>query len=63
MLAASGFLKLVDGVVFAASLPTCGEKIYDHFVVSKSIAHAVVGMQRIEGVGIEPHFPARLLVR
>ena len=63
VLAASGFLKLVDGVVFAASLPTCGQKSYDSFVVSKSIAHAVVGAQRIEGVGIEPHYPARLLIR
>ena len=63
VLAASGFLKLVDGVVFAASLPTCGEKKFDYYVVSKSIAHAVVGMQRIEGVGMEPHYPTRLLIR
>ena len=63
VLAASGFLKLIDGVVFAASLPTCGEKTFDYFVVSRSIAHAVVGAQRIEGVGIEPHYPTRLLVK
>ena len=63
VLAASGFPKLVDGVVFAASLPTCGEKKFDYYVVSRSIAHAVVGMQRIEGVGMEPHYPTRLLIR
>ena len=35
VLAASGFLKLVNGVVFAASLPTCGQTTYDYFVVSR----------------------------
>ena len=63
VLAKSGVLGMVRGTVFAPELPTCNEKVYDFFVVTNNFAHAVAGVQRIEGVGISPHFPARLLIR
>ena len=63
VLAKSGFLGMVRGTIFAPELPTCNEKVYDFFVVTNNFAHAVAGVQRIECVGISPHFPARLLIR
>jgi hypothetical protein len=63
LLASSGWLKMVDGVVFATQLPTCHQSTYDYFVVHRSIAHAVVAVQRLEDGGLFPHYPTRLLVR
>ena len=37
--------------------------MFDFFVVTNNFVHAVAGAQRINGVGTEPHFPARLLLR
>ena len=62
-LAKSGFLGMVNGTVFAPSLPTCNGKKYNYFVVTNNFSHAVAGVQRIEGVGTQPHFPSRLLLR
>ena len=42
---------MVGGAVFAPTLPTCRENTYDFFVVSKCIAHAVFGVQRLDDVG------------
>ena len=44
ILAESGWLQLVGGVIFATTLPTCNESTYDYFVVHKSIAHATAGI-------------------
>ena len=62
-LAASGFLRLVDGMICAPEAPTCGEHAFDYFVVSRSLFHAVVAVQRVDGVGVHPHHPARLILR
>ena len=62
-LAASGFLQMVNGVLFQPTLPTCHDNTFDFFVVHRSLAHAVVGVQRIDGVGVNPHKPVRLLLR
>ena len=43
--------------------PTCHQSTYDYFVVSDSLAHAVVGVQRVEDAGLSPHYPTRLLLR
>ena len=53
------------GVIVAPNLPTCHDKVYDFFVVSKGLiqAEAIVGIQRIENAGTSPHWPSRLLVR
>jgi hypothetical protein len=63
VLRASKWLEMVGGVIFATPLATCNNSTYDYFVVHKSIAHAVVGVQRIEDGGMNPHWVARLLVR
>ena len=63
VLAASNWLNIVDGVIFATEQPTCGDNVYDYFVVHKSLAHAVAGVQRIEDGGLRPHWPTRLLMR
>ena len=62
-LVATGWPLVVDGVVVAPGLPTCHDKVYDYFVVSRGLAHAVVGIQRVEDAGFSPHWPTRLLLR
>jgi hypothetical protein len=63
VIAESNWLKIVKGVVFATTLPTCNESTYDYFAVHRSLAHAVVGVQRLQDGGLNPHWPSRLLVR
>ena len=41
----------------------CNDSVYDFFVVKRSIAHAVVGVQRLSDGGLNPHWPARLFLR
>ncbi len=54
-LAKSGLLGMVNGgTIFAPSLPTCNGKNFDFFVVTNNFAHAVAGVERIEGVGTQP---------
>ena len=62
-LAASGFLRLVNGTICSLEASTCGEKSFDYFVVFRSLSHAVVAVQRVDGVGVHPHHPARLILR
>ena len=62
-LAQSGWLKVVGGVVFAKTLPTCNASTYDYFVVSKGLEPSVAGIQRIDDAGRHPHWPSRLLIR
>ena len=56
-LAHSGFLAMVRGTFFASEHPTCNGKVFNFFVVTNNFVHAVAGVQRINGVGTEPHFP------
>jgi len=63
VLAQSRWLDMTQGVIFATQLPTCNESTYDYFVVHRSLARAVVGVQRIEDGGMNPHFASRLLIR
>ena len=62
-LAASKWLEMVNGVIFATELPTCNDNVYDFFVVHRSLADAVAGVQRIQDGGLSPHWVSRLLVR
>ena len=59
----SGWIDMVDGLLVALELATCNGRVYDYFVICKSLAHAVVGIQRTEDAGVCPHFPSRLLLR
>jgi hypothetical protein len=63
VLRASKWLDMVGGVVFATPLPTCNDSTYDYFVVHRSLAHSVVGVQKIEDGGCNPHWQSRLLLR
>ena len=63
MLTSTQWLKMVGGVIIAPELPTCNANVYDFFVVHKSLAHAVVGIQRLHDGGCHPHYPVRLLLR
>ena len=54
---------MIGGTLFAPAHPTCNDNRYDFFVVSKAFAFAVVGTQRVGGVPMKPHRPARLLLR
>ena len=62
-LAQSRWLEQVDGIIFATELTTCNDSTYDFFVVHRSIAKAVVGVQRLEDAGMNPHSPSRLILR
>ena len=63
VLAHSRWPEMVDGVIFATELPTCNESVYDYFVVHRSLARAVVGVQRLQDSGLNPHWASRLLLR
>ncbi|CAK0861050.1 unnamed protein product, partial [Prorocentrum cordatum] len=60
MLTATGWLDVVKGRIILPAFPTCNGSTYDFFVVSRSIAHAVLGVGRIDDGGFTPHFPTRL---
>ena len=62
-LAASKWLEMVDGVIFATQLPTCHDNVYDYFVVHKSLADAVIGVQRLQDGGLNPHWMTRLILK
>ncbi len=49
--------------MLAADLPTCGPERFDFFVVSRSLAHAVIGVTTVSDGGFNPHAPARLYLR
>ena len=63
VLVGSGFLARVGGVLVAPANPSCNDNTYDYFVVCRALSHAVVGAQRVDGVGFTPHRPSRLLIR
>ena len=63
VLAKSGFLGMINGTIFSPELETCNGNVYDCFVVTNNCVHAVAGVQRVDGVGMSPHYPARLLLR
>jgi hypothetical protein len=55
--------ELAGGVIHAPSVPTCGDRCYDYFVVSRSLQHAVVATLVVSNPGFGPHRPARLFLR
>ena len=60
LLEKSGWLKMVRGTAFCTEAPTCGEQIYDYFVVSEGLAPAVRGVHLVADGGFAPHRPVRL---
>ena len=62
-LAATGWLTLIGGVIACTELQTCGKNEIDFFVVSKSLQHAVAGVQVLDDAATAPHCPVRLLLR
>ena len=63
ILTASRWPQIVGGAVAATSLVTCNSSTYDFFVVARTLSHAVVGVQRLEDGGMNPHWAARLILR
>ena len=47
------------GHVVAPTVPTCGEKVYDYFVVSIGLKYSVVGVAVIDDAGFYLHMPVR----
>ena len=62
VLAESGWLDMVGGVAFAPKR-TCGAAGLDFFVVSRSLASSVQGVQLVSDTGTFPHAGVRLIVR
>ena len=58
----AGWPAKLRGQLFAPTLPTCGLRCYDFFLVDVAIAHMVVGVQAISDAGGRPHRVSRLLL-
>jgi len=58
----SGFTARVGDTVVAPTVPTCGKRTLDYFVVSASLSHIVVGAQLVANSGSKPHSAARLVL-
>ena len=63
MLAATGWLQLVKGVIRAPDSPTCNGAVYDFFILSQAADQMHHSVLRISDSGLNPHFPARLLLK
>ena len=59
-LAATGWLRLVDGCICAPKGPTCNGKVYDYFVISTCLRQAVHSVVTVVDGGFTPHSPVRL---
>ena len=62
MLQAAGWPRRLRGQIFAPSLPTCGDRCYDKFLVDARLAHMIAGVQAISDAGGKPHRVSRLLL-
>ena len=62
-MAAARWPEMVGGKIFPTKLPTCNDETYDFFVVHQSLAHAVVGVQRLEDSAFPPHWATRLFLK
>ena len=60
VLASSNWPRIMQGTIHAPPSPTCNEKVYDYFLVSSDISHAVVGVKRLSDGGCKPHWSVRL---
>ena len=59
----TGFLDLVDGVFQAPTDPTCGPRVLDYFIVSRSLSPAVFAVHVVADGAFSPHSPVRLFLR
>ena len=62
-LEATGWLKVVRGVIIAPVLPTCGERTIDFFVVSACLEQAVLKAVVVGDSLCSPHRAVRLLIK
>ena len=51
------------GIIKAPWAPTCNSKVYDFFVVSATMAEDIIAVHTIADAGLNPHSPARLIVK
>ena len=59
-LASTGWLELVGGVIHAPKAATCHDRIFDFFVVSADLSHAVVCTRLVGDTQCVPHSAVRL---
>ena len=62
VLAGTNWLSLVQGRLVAPKIHTCNSKVYDYFVVSRDLAHAVKAVQVASDTGFGPHSVVRLIM-
>ena len=62
VLQAAGWPRRLGGQIFAPSLPTCGDRCYDFFLLDSRISHMAAGVQAISDAGGRPHRVSRLLL-
>ena len=63
MIQEANWLKVAKGTVVTACLSNCHDHTYDFFVVGQCLSQAVVGVQRLDDAGLNPHAPCRLLLK
>ena len=59
----SGWLSVVMGKVAAPPMPKCNGRVYDYFIVAKSLALFVHTVQNLVFDGFAPHIASRILLR
>ena len=58
----SGWVDSIEGVVVATTASTCNSSVYDYFIVSVKLRHAVRGIQLVNDHSFSPHYPARMYI-
>ena len=61
-LADTGWVELVGGAIHAPDQPTCNDKVYDFFIVSRNCSHAVRRVATIADAECKPHHPTRIWI-
>ena len=61
-LQAASWDQIVKGTIKHPAQATCNGKVYDFFVVSKSIEASVVAVSRLENGGFSPHSAVRMFL-
>ena len=58
----SGWVDSIEGVIVATKSNTCNNSVFDYFVVSAKLRHAVRGIQLVNDHAFSPHHPARMYI-
>ena len=58
----SGWVDSIEGVIVAPKVNTCNNSVYDYFIISVKLRHAVRGVQVVNDHQFSPHHPTRMYI-